>query len=353
MANVSFFAPKYRRHKATGQAVVVIRGNYFYLGKHGSSASREAYRRLVAEYMQTGTTPTQTTQDTITVVEVLAAYLKFARTYYRKNGKTTDELTAIKRAIGVVQELYGRKPACEFGPLALKAVQGSMIDRGWCRNQINKHIDRVRRVFKWAVSEEIIPSSVHESLRTVSGLRRGRTKAKEGEPVRPVADSVVEATLEHLPVVVADMVRLQRLTGMRPGEVCIVRPCDLDRSGDVWVYRPGSHKVQHYDRERVIPIGPNAQDVLLRYLARDSKSYCFQPRDSERKRQAERHADRRTPMSCGNRPGSNRLGKPSPHRITIWCVALFQFFISNFFSVISGLQDSIEPGIPQSIYQSE
>lgn len=194
MANVSFFAPKYRHHKATGQAVVVIRGKYFYLGKHGSSSSREAYRRLVAEYMQTGTTPTQTSQDTITVVEVLAAYLKFARTYYRKNGKTTDELTAIKRAIGVVQELYGRKPACEFGPLALKTVQASMIDRGWCRNQINKHIDRVRRVFKWAVSEEIIPSSVHESLRTVSGLRRGRTKAKEGKPVRPIADCVVDAT---------------------------------------------------------------------------------------------------------------------------------------------------------------
>jgi hypothetical protein len=37
--------PAYRLHKPTGQAVVRIAGRDFYLGKHGTDASHEAYRR--------------------------------------------------------------------------------------------------------------------------------------------------------------------------------------------------------------------------------------------------------------------------------------------------------------------
>ena len=97
---------------------------------------------------------------------------------------------------------------------------------------------------------------------------------------------------------------------MRPAEVCVLRPCDVDRSGDVWLYRPASHKTQHHGKERVVFFGPQAQSVLLRYLARAPEDYCFQPRDSEAKRRAAQHAARKTPLSCGNRPGTNRKRKP-------------------------------------------
>jgi len=65
------------------------------------------------------------------------------------------------------------------------------------------------------------------------GLQKGRCAAAEATRVAPVADQVVQATLPYLPEVVADMVRLQRLTGCRPAEVCILRPCDMDTSADV------------------------------------------------------------------------------------------------------------------------
>ncbi len=59
------------------------------------------------------------------------------------------------------------------------------------------------------------------------------------------------------------MVRLQLLTAARPGEVASIRPRDVDRSDPAcWVYRPGSHKTEHHGRERVIVIGPRAQEVL-------------------------------------------------------------------------------------------
>ncbi len=106
---------------------------------------------------------------------------------------------------------------------------------------MNKVVGTVVRIFKWASSEELIPSKVYHDLRTVDGLRKGRTAAIESDPVPPVPPTVVDATVPHLPSVVADTVRFQRLTGCRPGEVCGLRPCDVDRTGDVWEYRPQSH----------------------------------------------------------------------------------------------------------------
>ena len=66
-----------------------------------------------------------------------------------------------------------------------------------------------------------------------------------------------------------------QLTGCRPAEVCLVRPCDVDTSGDVWIYRPELHKTEHHGRERIICIGPKGQDVLRPYLLRAEGAYCF------------------------------------------------------------------------------
>jgi integrase len=131
-------------------------------------------------------------------------------------------------------------------------------------------------------------------LLTVPGLKKGRTTAREPKPIGPVEDVVVEATLPYLPEVVADMVRLQRLTGCRPGEVCSMRPGDIDRTTDPWTYRPVSHKTQHLGKARTIYIGPKAQEVLRSYLLRPADSFCFSPAESEARRKAEMRERRRT-----------------------------------------------------------
>ena len=87
----------------------------------------------------------------------------------------------------------------------------------------------------------------------------------------------------------------------------MMRPGDIDRSNEIWEYRPRTHKTKRRGKERLIFIGPSAQAVLLRYLARDPQAHCFRPCDSEAKRRAAQHAARRTPLSCGNKPGSNRV----------------------------------------------
>jgi hypothetical protein len=43
----------YRRHIASGQARVTPDGHTYYLGRYGTSASREKYDRLIAEWLAT------------------------------------------------------------------------------------------------------------------------------------------------------------------------------------------------------------------------------------------------------------------------------------------------------------
>jgi integrase len=244
------------------------------------------------------------------VVELLARFWEFAQGYYTKDGKPSGWLRHIKLVLRHVRQNYAHVPAHQVGPLAFKAVRQTLIDAGHSRRYINKLMAVVPLIYKWAAAEELVPASTYHALRAVGGLRKGRTVAHETAPVLPVADEVVDATLPELPPIVVDMVRFQRLTGCRPGEVCALRPADVDRSGEVWQYRPAGHKTAHLGRERIIYIGPQAQVVLRPYLLRPADVYCFSPAESEGKRLEARNAARVTPRRYGNRPGTNRKSHP-------------------------------------------
>ena len=103
----------------------------------------------------------------------------------------------IKSALRAIVSLYGDDLAINFGPLALRAVGRSLIERDHSRNYVNRIFSKIKMMFKWGVSEELIPSSTYEALRCVSGLKFGRSKARECDPVLPVADDVVKHTLQY------------------------------------------------------------------------------------------------------------------------------------------------------------
>jgi hypothetical protein len=79
-----------------------------------------------------------------------------------------------------------------FGSLALRAVRDEMVRSSLARTTINARVNRIRRVFRWATSLEMIPVAVVEGLATVAGLQRGRTSAPEPASVRPVPIEDVE-----------------------------------------------------------------------------------------------------------------------------------------------------------------
>jgi integrase len=305
--------PSYRLHKQSGQAIVTLSGRDVCLGKFGTDDSREKYNRLVAEWITSGRQLIPNKEE-ITISEVIAAYWEFAQRYYRHgDGSPTEEVGCIKKALGPLRRLYGSTHASSFGPVALKAVREEMIKSGWCRTYINNQAGRIRRMFKWATENELVPASVFHGLMAVAGLKAGRCEAPESEPVRPVPEEHVFAILPFVSRQVAAMIKLQLLTAMRPGEVCVMRGRDLDTTGKLWLYRPPLHKTAHHGHERVIYLGPQGQALVKDFLRSDINAYIFSPAEAEAERRAAQHAARKTPFSCGNRPGTNRRQRSEQH----------------------------------------
>lgn len=117
--------------------------------------------------------------------------------------------------------------------------------------------------------------------------------------------------IQHVLPPVAAMIRLQRLTGMRPGEVVIMRPCDIDRSAQTWVYRPGSHKTEHHGRARTIPLGPKARRILEPLIGGDAQAYLFNPANALDALRAERRQTRKTKLTPSQ---SARRAKAKPRK---------------------------------------
>lgn len=273
--------PSYRLHKASGQAVVTLGGKDYYLGKHGTKESHAEYRRITGLYVGNGFQVPLDPASGITIAEMLVRFWDHAERYYRKRGRGTSQLGMIRVICQRLRENHGSSLALTFGPSDLKAIRESWIRDGNARETVNRKIRIVRQIFDWAVAEEMISGSVTHALRSVRGLQSDRTPAPDFAPVAPVPSADLNATLAILIFSRAAMVWLQLLTGMRPGEVCSLRGCDINRDGPIWLYTPSSHKAEHHGRKRTIPLGPRAQAILGPLLeGRDAGLYLFHPRGS-------------------------------------------------------------------------
>lgn len=308
--------PSYRRHKPSGQAVVTLDGRDLYLGKYNTASSRQAYDRVINEWLAHERSLPAVSQKGnsdrgFTINELILAFWKHAHHYYRKDGKPTGEIQALRYSLRPLAQLYGAEPVANFGPRMLKAVRQIMIDGDLARSLINKRINRVRHVFKWGVENELVPPTVLDGLQAVAPLKRGRTEARESPPVRPVPQRLIDGVIPHVSDQVGAMIQLQLRTGMRPGEVVMMRRADVDTTGNVWIYCPESHKTEHHGFRRLIYLGPEAQMILSPYMNRMPHAYLFSPIEAEQQRRADLHSVRRTPLSYGNHPGTNRKRKPA------------------------------------------
>jgi integrase len=287
----------------------------FYLGQYGSLASRAEYDRLVAEWLANGRRPPLPAGpggSDLTVNELALAFLRWAEGYYRKGGKVTSEISNIKTAIRPLRKRYGHTPARDFGPLALKVVREELIKAELTRSGVNRGARMIVRLFRWAVENELVPPSLHHGLKAVAGIRKGQAGVREAEPVRPVPDADVDAIEPHVSAQVWAMVQLQRLTGMRPGEVVAMRTADVDTSGKVWLYTPASHKTEHHGRSRRIFLGPLAQEVLRPWLRPSLLEPLFSPAEAEQARTAEMRRRRKTPVQ----PSQRDRSRPDPETRT-------------------------------------
>jgi len=205
---------------------------------------------------------------------VLAAWWSECKRRYSSKGKgKLGNAQNWRPIIRLLRVHHGDGRAEDLGPVALRRLlEEAAKENDWSLGYTKMQLARVKRIYKWAVSEELVNVTAYQRLATVE-LRHGR----RAKPIPPVDDELVDRTLPLLSPKIADMVRIQRLTGMRPGELVIMRPEDIDRSSDVWTYTPESHKTEHRGKVRTIYIGPKGQAILAPWLVK-ATDYVFPTR---------------------------------------------------------------------------
>ncbi len=114
--------PSYRLHSRSGQGIVTIAGRTYYLGKYGSAESKSKYHRLKAEYIASGLSDT---------FGVPASHVKDKQVW---EAKVQTQKVAFEKAAADYDkavETQGRS-AEEMNKAALKGARG-LLDaaKGW------------------------------------------------------------------------------------------------------------------------------------------------------------------------------------------------------------------------------
>ena len=328
MARPKVKTPAIKSH-ISGQAVCRINGIDFYLGPDGSPESLARYAVLVREYQSNGlslpegfnsdslksltvgfaipTSKIQLANEPITVKQVSEAYrLHSERKHKLKDHRTYDAFDKL------CDELSALPPteAEQFGPRALGAMRSRWEQSGkLSRPYVNRKTNWIIRIFKWAVSQELVSESAYRRLRTIEPLRRGDSVAIDHPERQAVPLEDVQKTIPHLSPIVRDMVSIQVATGMRPSELCDMRPMDIDRAGKVWFYAPAKHKNMNKGKSRTIALDADCQEVLANYLNRADDSYLFSPSEAMALLRAKQRSERKG-YGSHKKPVANPAKRP-------------------------------------------
>lgn len=307
--------PSLRRHKPSNRAVVTIDGKDVYCGPWNAPESRAEYERLIREWLQRGSPlrPSCRPSTDITISELVNLYWRFAHAHYQRDGEPSREISNIREALKPFERLYGHTLAIEFGPVAFKTLRAELLEQDLCISTIRHRLSKLLRLFRWAVENELLPGDAYHRLKAVAPLRPGRDGVRAPTKVKPVPDEHVDAVLPYLPPTVRAMVDLQRLTGMRPGEVVSMTMGQIERAGELWIYKPEKHKNAAIGKEREIILGPKAQNVLRRWLKADPDAPLFSPAESVESRNKERR-EKRNPETPRGPWAVARVRKENPKR---------------------------------------
>ena len=287
--------PKLCRDRS--RAISWHNGERVYHGKWGTPEAEKSYKRFIARLLEDSALPLRDSKTgDVLVSELVAGFIDHVETRLDKT-----EFLHFKRAVGSLVEIYGEYTVGEFSPKKLKVCRNQMVKADtMCRSQINKHIVRIIRIFAWGVEEEYVQPNVVAALREVKNLQRGEQGTYDNQPRQAVSDDAVKRTLPFMSPTVAAMVKLQRITGMRPSEVyrMTVGSIDKTRKPGLWHYTPEHHKTERFIGEKPIPLSKHAQELIAPYLdGKPPEQAVFSPRTSMQEWYAERRANRQSKIT--------------------------------------------------------
>ena len=276
--------PAYQYHMS-GQAKVRLDRSDFYLGKHGTPESYARYYSLLAEYNANGKRapagsidePTLQADDIILVKHITADFRARRLPEYAHNDVRTKRFNHL---CDLLDQRHGNEPATEFGPRKLEAMRDIFGTKGLgkngranCRRMVNELVRDVITVIEHGVSRELVGPERIVALRSLKPLKKGQ--GIEHPKRSGVATAIVKETLPKMTATLAAMIRLQMATAMRPSELFRMTPAMIDRSGEVWFYRPDAHKAEHHGKTKAVPILGDGLAALTPYLFGDADELCF------------------------------------------------------------------------------
>jgi len=294
--------PQIRKHTARGYYYVRMpveggKSRQVWLGKisDGIAAAKKKYHKLIKNLIESGPAPAPSRLSSVTVEQVCERFTTHAELRYQKHGRSTGTAERYKMVLKPLKLMFGKMPVTKFGLKNLLALRNwwlsQRIQRGGesvplSRTTVNDRMSQTVAVFARARQWGIVPKEVLWDLRDLQPLREYETAARETEPVRPAKEADIDAVIAELRKtnpVVADMMRVHALTGCRSSELCLMRPCDIEKFKDgVWEYEPSESKTEHHQKGRIIPIGPKAQAILEPYLANLRQTdFVFSPKRAE------------------------------------------------------------------------
>jgi integrase len=171
-----------------------------------------------------------------------------------------------ERAISFLVGAFRDLPAAEFRRRHLEVVQRSMADAGLAASTVNRHVTRVRTVWKWAETQEFVPDGRWHHLLTLDGFSPTDPTVAHAPPRKAARWDEVRAVCRVVGPVVRALLLTQWWTGCRTGELVSMRRGDVARLKESWSYRPRTHKTQHLGHARVIPLGPRAYAAARAWL---------------------------------------------------------------------------------------
>lgn len=260
--------PTVRHHKAKNLAYVFLDGKQVYLGRWDSDQSRAAYQDLLTRLKAENADGNGSSGPTVGVLMV--RYMNHVRANY-----SASQTENVRQMMIGLRDALSRLPIDQFGAPEAKQYRGRLAASGLARTTANKRLQLLRQMFKWGVVEGMVQAPTLEVIRCVPGFRRGREGIRDCKKVKPVADALVDWTLQFVSPTIGAMIRTQRLSGMRPAEVCRLNSLELKTSGDVWVFEPAEHKKDYLGIDRIIDIGPRAQKVIAPFLRLNLRGPIF------------------------------------------------------------------------------
>ena len=272
MPRLSNRPPQMTRYSGN-KARVCLHGKYHYLGLWGSEKAKAKYNALIEQWRKDQAAEQTPIGDRYLVAELTADYIAHLREYFGAGHNRATSIIPVIKRFGLH---FGEMWTDEFRPRHLEQARDIWIKRRCSRVYINRAAKDIVRCFQWGVTKDKVPAGVcGRPSRPYPSLALGRYGVREALGIKPVPLDVVAATLPFLPEKVADMARLQLLTGCRPHEIMRLTPGEIDRSGDVWRYTPAKHKNAWRKKTRTIHFGPQAQRLLAKYLFQGPTEPCF------------------------------------------------------------------------------